>query len=166
MISPFCFFSFKVFAYLMINGKILTHDVMLRGGFQCESRCRTCNTCRLETLLHLFFKCQYAREVWNHISCLLGYRIIRQGSSFQKIWDWSSAQFQRSSGVQKQNWTAQFIWTCWHLWKNRNANIFRGTQLPAHVLAVRILEENRLWEKYTWWLPFLVLLFHFLLVRK
>lgn len=73
----------KVFLYLLIKGKILTHDVMQQRGFNCEMSCTACRNCTLETSIHLFFECSFATSVWHQIANVLGHRIMWHDQSVQ-----------------------------------------------------------------------------------
>lgn len=66
----------RIFAYLLFQGKILTHDVMERRGFNCDMGCITCDNCSMETAMHLFFQCRFAIALWNRMAALLGHRIM------------------------------------------------------------------------------------------
>lgn len=56
-------FTVRVFAYLLIEGKLPTHDVMERRFIQCMMDCVLCTACQSETALHLFFMCTYSKRV-------------------------------------------------------------------------------------------------------
>lgn len=53
----------KFFTYLLLQNRILTHEVM-RRGMQCDMQCVTCDDCPIESSQHLFFECPNAVEVW------------------------------------------------------------------------------------------------------
>lgn len=110
----------KVFAYLLLKDKNLTHEVMIRRGFTVEPQCHTCTGDYLETLLHLFFRCQYAQEVWSFVSNRLGHVLMVDKNSITEIWE-ASVREASSNGLNEMEWTTRFICVCWHIWKQRNA---------------------------------------------
>lgn len=52
----------KVFAFLLLTNKILTHEVMMRRGFQCDDGCQTCQEGEVESLLHLLSSALMQKE--------------------------------------------------------------------------------------------------------
>lgn len=73
----------RIFTFLCLKGKLLTHDVMLRRGMQCDLGCVLCASCQLETIYHIMFQCDYARRFWSWYSRILGYSIMHTGNSVQ-----------------------------------------------------------------------------------
>ena len=51
------------FAWLFVQGKIQTADNLLLKGIHCEPVCCLCAQ-EMETAVHLYLHCCYAREVW------------------------------------------------------------------------------------------------------
>lgn len=138
----------KVFAFLLMRNKLLTHEVMLRRGFQCEPHCQTCGRCGIESAMHLFFRCSYAREAWSRIADEVGFEIMSQGASLSKTWEVSALEARRKGGFKELQWATFFISACWQIWKSRNGKNFRGEQVPIRILVSRIIEESRLWQIY------------------
>lgn len=138
----------KVFAYLMLRGKLLTHEIMRRRGFNCQLECYTCNRCPLETAFHLFFNCRYARRVWHFTQSLMGTSILTLSDSVTGTWQTSWHQVRAIGVLSKECWCTLFICGCWMIWKQRNAKIFRENQLPPEIVANLIVDEFRLWMKY------------------
>ena len=75
----------RIFAYLMLQGKVLTRDVLRRRGIQVERKCVLCSNCPVESGLHLFYLCPYTVEVWFHISNNLNIALIKPGLTIQSI---------------------------------------------------------------------------------
>jgi zinc-binding in reverse transcriptase len=57
----------KLFGILMLFGRLLTHDVMVKRNITCSMDCVMCNACPVETSLHLLITCLYAAQVWNEV---------------------------------------------------------------------------------------------------
>lgn len=52
----------RISAIFCLEIRLLTHENMDRRGFICDLRCLLCPDCALETALHMFFNCSYARN--------------------------------------------------------------------------------------------------------
>jgi hypothetical protein len=57
----------RVFAWLLIQNKILTADDLMIRNLPCNPICTLCDQAK-ETAGHLCLHCVYAREVWDHVS--------------------------------------------------------------------------------------------------
>lgn len=76
----------KIFVFLMLRQRILTHDMLLRRNIPCAMHCVMCQSCPMETALHLLFRCPYAMRVWRRLSSLIGYNILIMGQDIETIW--------------------------------------------------------------------------------
>lgn len=133
----------KVFAHLLLRKWILSHQMMIQRGLSCEPRCHTCDRCPMETLNHIFFTCEFAKEVWQHLSSLLGYDLMRVGESLTATWEASKVVAKRYGGLSMKEWFPKFICACWNIWKQRNEKIFRNRQMLSQVV-----DEIALWNKF------------------
>lgn len=52
--------SVKIFAFLMLQGKILTREVLVRRGMQVPIECVLCSHGQVESCVHVLFLCSYA----------------------------------------------------------------------------------------------------------
>lgn len=112
----------KVFAYLLLQGRILTHDVMIKRHMGCELRCVLCNNCDLETTHHLFFSCQYATRVWDRIELHMRSKLMIREDTVEQTWD--SSRTSCSIAGNKKVWTSKFMCVLWFIWRHRNEKIF------------------------------------------
>lgn len=112
----------RIFTYLWLEGRLLTHDVMERRELLRDLKCATCANCALETALHLFVKCSTA--IWSRVSLLLGHRIMYEGDNIQLTFNRSSKNCRER--MSKQTWGIFFMASCWFLWKERNSSVFEG----------------------------------------
>lgn len=136
----------RIFAFLWLKGKLLTHDVMERRGFICNRDCVLCQSHSLETALHLFFQCSYARTLWSTIAVLLGYRMVWVRDTVANTFCHS---LKRCNGrTLKQKWSTYFLSACWTIWKERNSSIFEGKLRDPSVAAEKSVEEARLWMQF------------------
>ncbi|XP_075099232.1 uncharacterized protein LOC142176070 [Nicotiana tabacum] len=63
----------SVFCWITLNGACLTHDNLIRRGFQLASRCYMCQS-NSETINHLFLHCPVATDIWSMFLSLFGLR--------------------------------------------------------------------------------------------
>lgn len=138
----------KLFTLLLLKKRILTHDVMVRRGFQCDLQCAMCVSDHTESALHLCYHCQYATRVWEEVQRLLGRRILVNAGSVQQIWDKSWDFIKLVGGMSRKKWATIFMCVSWHLWKQRNEKIFRGIAKPPCVVAKLVVQEFQLWMKF------------------
>lgn len=133
----------RIFCFLCLKGKILTHDVMLRRGMQCDLECVMCQSCHLETALHLLFHCEYATNFWMWYSGILGYSIMHISNSVQRTVSksWSACK----GRVARKEWGVFFYSGVWMIWKERNNKIFEGKNLDARGAAYKAWNESLLW---------------------
>lgn len=135
----------RIFAFLLLKGKILTHNVMQRRDLNCELGCTFCNDCTLETSMHLFFQCSYAVTYWNEIARLTGGHLMKPSDTVQNTYEFSA----RSRGtMRKKTWAVLFWAACWLLWKERNNRIFERKEKPPVLVAQRAVQEGFLWLKH------------------
>lgn len=75
----------RVFAYLLLNERILTQEMMQRRNMGVDGGCCMCQNSASETALHLLFLCNAATEVWREISIKLGYTLMRSGHTVEDV---------------------------------------------------------------------------------
>jgi len=136
----------RIFTVLLLQDKLLTHEVMVRRSINCERRCVMCDTCELETAVHLILSCSYAERVWRYLDTQLGFKIMVPRETMGDTWDGSKRS--RPRAVGKISWTSRFMCALWMLWKQRNEKIFRNKRTPPALLADKILQEGNLWMRY------------------
>ena len=110
-----CLTKHNFFAWLMMNGKINTKDMMKRKNFYVEFYdCILCDTCLEESIFHIFFDCNFRQSFWWAMGI-----------------EWNS-DMDLNSMIQdaKQRYSMTFIMeilitSCWSLWDQRNSYIFR-----------------------------------------
>lgn len=135
----------KIFAYMVLNERVLTRRALNRRGIHVDLHCVCCLNCPSESILHLVFLCPFAVEVWFHIANFLKRPLFKIGASVQNVWEgyWNLVKSQ--GRMSKKEWTSRFICAIWNLWKNRNAIIFREQRTAAKILALRTIQEMNLW---------------------
>jgi mannosylglycoprotein endo-beta-mannosidase len=119
----------KLFAWLLVQNRILTADLLLVRNWLCQPVCILCDQ-NWETTVHLCLHCVYAREVWFMVSnwAEVTIQVPAQDVS-TKVW-WNGAMQERSKSLARRA-AAILMCTGWNLWKERNRRIFSGTILNA-----------------------------------
>jgi hypothetical protein len=108
-----------VFFWLLLNDRLNTRNLLHRKRFHVQSTsCVLCNLDIEETLMHLFFTCEFAQLCW---------------TSFHIFWDLllsvvemieeGRAHFQHACFMEV------VILALWCIWIHRNNLIFNGIQL-------------------------------------
>ena len=136
----------RVFGYLLLHGRLLTHDVMMHRGLQCNLRCEVCQRCSLETATHLFFQCYQARRCWASLNAMLGCNMVSIGDTVQAtvIKSWKACKRRMS----RNEWGPYFFAVCWFLWRARNKKIFEDIEPDPIRIAQDAIREAKLWLKY------------------
>ena len=136
----------RVFAYLLLQNRLLTHEVMMHRGLQCEMQCEVCQECPYETAMHLFFQCRQARRVWSAMHTALRFNIRAAGNSVQVV-TYNSLKLCRRF-ISRQHWGSLFFAVCWFIWRSRNRRIFDGTETDPQWIAHHSIKEAKLWRKF------------------
>lgn len=139
--------SIKVFLFLLINEKLLTREVMIRRQFNCPTECPLCNSGILESALHLFFQCTFAKLIWAGICNYLGCSIQLDVLSVHEFWYEASNRY-RESVRTRRRWQVFIAAGCWAIWRQRNLKIFEEGGATASVVIDWIIREATLWEKH------------------
>ena len=128
----------RTFLWLVLKKSILTRDVLLHRGGECESKCLFCGMD--ESISHLFFLCPLARYIWNVVSCAFGVNC-----QFQNI-DQGIAWL-NGFGKKKRNiLSVGMASIIWHIWKTRNAACFQGEwPVEPYLVIIRICDGIQKW---------------------
>lgn len=115
----------KIFIWLLVQDRINTINLLHRKSMHLpDYTCALCNEKIEETVLHLFWDCNFAAECW--------YQIIpskRRGIS----------QYDEISLTVSE--LPQQIAGCWSIWSVRNDKIFRA-QAPSTQAWIHYLREG------------------------
>ena len=136
--------SVRIFVFLLLRNGLLTHEVMVRRGFDIPPNCESCNRGAIESTLHLFFLCPKAVRLWERMASILGVMLMHMDTTVQGTWQISVSRA-AAAGMRKKQWQAYFVSTCWSIWKQRNKKIFEGQEVPLKVVEENILQDAKLW---------------------
>lgn len=78
----------KLFAYFILNDKILTKEV-LRRGMSVNLHCVYCANFPIESTLHLLYLCPQVVATWYYLSILMARQIFKLSNSIHQIWEGS-----------------------------------------------------------------------------
>lgn len=134
--------------FLMLHEKLLTREVMITRCFNIQdSTCPLCTSCDFETAHHLFFNCNYSRQIWSGIGLTAGTGMVVQGDSMGEVWRKSTSRFARDSEARIR-WQCLFSSACWTIWRQRNYKVFGERVIPPDVITEWIVGQASLWERH------------------
>lgn len=123
----------RVFAWLLIQNKILTADDLMIRNLPCNPICTLCDQAK-ETAGHLCLHCVYAREVWDHVSRWTN-GLVSVPASFKGLDHRWGFLFETDTEGAKASGSC-FIYIAWNLWKERNRRTFdHWATSPGRVLV-------------------------------
>jgi len=118
------------FFWLVLHNRPLTWDNLRRRGWSGPGVCIFCHFAD-ETLIHLLFQCDFAKEVWRIICSTL--RVDWQDSI-----DNTEGIVRHWMRTQKSH-RSLIIFICWGLWRCRNAFIFENIVPNIQIICNRIM---------------------------
>jgi hypothetical protein len=107
-----------VFFWLLLNDRLNTRNLLRHKRFHVQSTaCVLCNLDTEETLMHLFFTCEFAQLCWTalHITWDLSLSLV-------ELIEEGRAHFQYACFMEV------VILALWCIWIHRNNSIFNGFQ--------------------------------------
>lgn len=93
----------KIFSNLMLREKVLTRENLIERGIQCDARCAMCNSGELESAMHLFFKCRYAKEVWTLLVNNMQVQLMYPTETVQQTWVESWNRVKQTGCMDEKN---------------------------------------------------------------
>lgn len=77
----------KVFLWVLLQNKLLTREMLARRGCNIVQGCLLCRSDTVESALHLFWTCPYAKEFWSSILREISMGITTGGArSHIRVW--------------------------------------------------------------------------------
>ncbi|KAF5190019.1 hypothetical protein FRX31_020388 [Thalictrum thalictroides] len=128
----------KFFIWCMLHGKVQTRDKLIQKGILITSICPMCNQVN-ETMLHLFFHCVWAQELWGDVLYTLGREApnpTRCVSVEKWLLEWPQLHF---SDFGKAVWKVVPYAVIWSIWRARNDKLFRNIDKGSERVRMTIL---------------------------
>ncbi|CAI0428536.1 unnamed protein product, partial [Linum tenue] len=109
------------FIWCAFHAKILTIDNLKRRGFALANRCLLCGASE-ESIDHLFVDCAFTREVWSELGSRCRLNVSPACSFVATVRCWPA-----SIPEDNAKWVLYCFLhaTCWMIWNERNARIFK-----------------------------------------
>ncbi|XP_075081030.1 uncharacterized protein LOC142166245 [Nicotiana tabacum] len=121
----------SVFCWITLNGACLTHDKLIRRGFQLASRFHMCQS-NSETINHLFLHCPVVTDIWSMFLSLFEFRWTMPCSVKEVFVSWSSWKVEKSI---KKIWSMVSAAILWCLWTEKNQRCFDGISSTGYLLS-------------------------------
>ena len=112
-----CMMKIKFFAWLLLNDRLNTKDLLQRRHWQVTSdfSCVLCPGGHHEDRFHLFFQCNFSHRIWTYL---------------QIDWtlsdDLQTAVSRARSDFKQPFFTEVIMLAAWNIWKQRNGKIFEA----------------------------------------
>ena len=129
--------KFSFMAWIVIHNRLATGDRILKWNPQAVSVCWLCKT-HLETRDHLFFECEYSKEVW------LG---LTRGLTGSGVCQWLQVMQILTNGLHER--VVTFLWRyCFQsvlhaIWMERNTRRVEDKALPTSCLMIKLDKQVR-----------------------
>lgn len=116
------------FAWTALHDRILTVDRLYRIDFSRPYRCVLCKN-HEETSNHILVECDYAWDCWAHFYKKLNWHSLLPKGIKDIFSSWP--QLCKESAMAGL-WSEVPTMILWHLWRERNARIFKDKEAPVH----------------------------------
>jgi hypothetical protein len=130
----------NILCWILVHGKILTAENLLKCGIQGPSRCPFCLSAS-ESIPHIFLECHFSSQIWNLI-----YLPLSHPPPLSENWnDIFISWKQRYVGSFKNKKQFTLLWrkipkfVYWELWLAHNQAIFHEKLPPVHSIFAKIL---------------------------
>jgi len=138
----------KVFAWILIQDKVLTADNLARRGWPHQASCALCNG-PIETGQHLYLLCPFAQAVWSQVLSWENWSLPQQTNpaNFDCISGWWEEAIKTVHKNQRRDFNGLVIYIMWNLWKERNRRIFDNKLQSVQQVAERVKEDLVLYKR-------------------
>ncbi|CAN1815968.1 hypothetical protein LINPERHAP1_LOCUS27616 [Linum perenne] len=139
----------QAFSWLVFHGKIASLDNLQKRGFQLANRCVLCSS-NLESINHLFLRCEFAERVWNRISSALSIFGPRGENVKSVFMEWKDVICSTSFHGGVRGVLHAFLW---YVWLERNNRIFNERSSGELQVFYRIMFNVGRWMVAANFLP-------------
>jgi hypothetical protein len=140
----------KFFSWLLLQSRIWTADRLLVREWPNDYFCPLCRR-NLETVIHLFQECSYARQVWLDVSnwALVQSFHLATWKVHAVMHDWfcQLCNVVLLNSVKRKGARSLAILICWTIWKERNARVFDQCERSMSSIVPKIKSEVSLWTR-------------------
>lgn len=128
----------KFFVWLLLQDRVWTAVKLQLRGWENNYFCPLCER-NLETAIHLFTECLYARKIRSMIALWSNCANLHPSNWAEQsdIEEWFIAL--TAGGTKEAHSIA--ILTLWHIWKERNVRVFNMTRSTEQAVLTRIQDE-------------------------
>ncbi|CAN1781791.1 Putative ribonuclease H protein At1g65750 [Linum perenne] len=131
----------QALCWMAFHSKIASLDNLQKRGFQLANMCVLCAKDE-ESIIHLFFRCEFSMSIWNRISSVLSIFGPRGNSVSNALTEWKgmncSPSFQGGSRLV-------FHAFLWFVWLERNNRIFNDISARESQIYFRIMLNVGRW---------------------
>jgi hypothetical protein len=127
----------RFFAWLLVKSRIQTRDNLLRKTIVsvAEAGCPMC-TASMETASHLILHCPAAEKFWVAVGVA-----VPTAAHIDEL-----HLIRAPLSVPAETASTFLLLGCWHLWKQRNAKVFRGEDPSLPRLLKNCRDDATLWR--------------------
>lgn len=130
----------KMFLWSIIQNALPLGENLQKRGLGSDFNCIRCQ--EKETKEHIFFKCQYAREVWKQIPLAKGPHILDDDSFEKAITKFRQAICLPPTGIRG----SVLSWICWAIWNSRNTLVFEKKSYTSEETATKGVASAQEWN--------------------
>ncbi|XP_071677009.1 uncharacterized protein [Lolium perenne] len=130
----------KFFIWLLMQLRIFTVDRLLRFWMPNQYFCPLCRQ-NLETPVHLFAECPWARQVWERSASLFCCPAIRKPAGDDLAPSWVVSKL---AGADRRAASITTL-VAWEIWRERNRCVFCNKELSVSGLVHLISDEANSW---------------------
>ncbi|WMV24833.1 hypothetical protein MTR67_018218 [Solanum verrucosum] len=123
----------RFFLWLCVHNCLPTNSYLFRLNITSSGNCPICNS-EEETIPHIFLRCPIAIEFWTSLNISI--------PSDHPQWILHFLQSNQPLENRHLTWTCFLPFALWHIWLNRNNNVFKQCSSPVPIpnLISRVLE--------------------------
>lgn len=131
----------KHFLWRVNSGALAVKTQLRTRGIQVDPLCSVCGQ-GAESICHVLFHCQTAKEVWELSSIPSPPAGWSQSSVFLNLYHLIKCSKITAIGACSRQ---SFPWILWHLWKARNAFCYENQAPVSSVIFQRASEDAAIW---------------------
>ncbi|KAJ4790726.1 RNA-directed DNA polymerase (reverse transcriptase)-related family protein [Rhynchospora pubera] len=130
----------RIFLWLVLLDRILTQQNLMLRNWPSISECKCCSTDCLETSVHLFITCDFAKQIWTLVRSRFNLPPLSAPPDLLTFWT-------SNRTVNSGNWDVIWAASIWAIWKERNRRVFSSCSLPPTMLMAEICATIEAWKR-------------------